>query len=82
MVYLILFSILVAPVAVCDLSQLVASGGSASLQSTGFSCCRAQALGTQASVVAARGLCSSSEARGIFPDQGSNLCPQHWQADS
>ena len=21
-------------------------------------------------------------ARGIFPDQGSNLCPLHWQADS
>ena len=25
--------------------------------------------------------CSSS-AWGIFPDQGSNLCPQHWQVDS
>ena len=50
----------------------------------------------QASVVAARGLssCSStwvgyqahglscSVARGIFPDQGSNRCPLHWQADS
>ena len=25
---------------------------------------------------------SCSEACGIFPDQGSNLCPLHWQADS
>ena len=25
---------------------------------------------------------SCSTARGIFPDQGSNLCPLHWQADS
>ena len=25
---------------------------------------------------------SCSVACGIFPDQGSNLCPLHWQADS
>ena len=25
---------------------------------------------------------SCSAARGIFPDQGSNLCPLRWQADS
>ena len=25
---------------------------------------------------------SRSVARGIFPDQGSNPCPLHWQADS
>ena len=25
---------------------------------------------------------SSSAACGIFPDQGANLCPLHWQADS
>ena len=25
---------------------------------------------------------SSPVACGIFPDQGSNLCPLHWQADS
>ena len=34
-----------------------------------------------ASVVVAYGL-SRSVACGIFPDQGSNLCPVHWQADS
>ena len=43
--------------------------------------CRARALGAQASVVVAHGL-SCSVACGIFPDQGSNLYPLHWQADS
>ena len=33
------------------------------------------------SVVVMHGL-SCSTACGIFPDQGSNLCPLHWQADS
>ena len=33
------------------------------------------------SVVVAHQL-SCSAACGIFPDQGSNLCPLHWQADS
>ena len=33
------------------------------------------------SAVAARGL-SCLEACGILPDQGSNPCPLHWQADS
>jgi len=37
----------------------------------GFSCCRAQALGTRASVVVVHRL-SCSEACGIFPDHGSN----------
>ena len=55
----------------------------------GFSCCGAQALGAQASVVVDRGLYSAgsvvvahglcgSAACGIFPDQGSNPCPLHW----
>ena len=49
-------------------------------QCGGLSCCWARALGTWASV-AARGLSSwvhglsCSAACGIFPDQGSNLCP-------
>ena len=47
----------------------------------GFSCCGTQALGTQASVVVALRL-SCSMARGIFSDQGSNLCPLHWQIQS
>ena len=33
------------------------------------------------SVVVARGL-SCSEAYGIFPDQGLDLCLLHWQTDS
>ena len=37
--------------------------------------------GTWASVVAAYRL-SCPVADGIFPDQGSNLCPLHWQVDS
>ena len=37
--------------------------------------------GAWASVVVVHGL-SCPEARGIFADQGSNLCPLHWQADS
>ena len=36
---------------------------------------------TQASVVTMCGL-SCPAACGIFMDQGSNLCPMHWQADS
>ena len=53
----------------------------------------ARALGAWASVVVACGLWSAgsivvahrlscSAASGIFPDQGSNPCPRHWQADS
>ena len=38
-------------------------------------------LESAGSVVVAHGL-SCSEACGIFPDQGSNPCPLHWQADS
>ena len=43
--------------------------------------CIAWALGAWASVIVAHGL-SCSAACGIFPDQGSNLCPLHWQVDS
>ena len=40
----------------------------------GFSCCRAQALGTQALVVVIGGL-SCPAACGISPGQGSNVSP-------
>ena len=40
-----------------------------------------QALGHTGSVVVAHGL-SSAMTCGIFLDQGTNLCPPHWQADS
>ena len=50
------------------------SYGSRASQCRGFSDCRAQTLGAWASVTVAHGL-SSTEACGIFPDQGSNWCP-------
>ena len=47
----------------------------------GLSCCGAQAPRRAGSVVVAHGPSCSAEC-GIFPDQGSNPCPLHWQADS
>ena len=47
------------------------------LEHTGFSSCGTWAPET----VVAHGL-SCSAACGVFPDQGSNPCPLHWQADS
>ena len=44
----------------------------------GLSCCSSQSLDLR-SVVVAR---SCFVACGIFLDQGSNLCPLHWQVDS
>ena len=60
---------------------------------SGVFCGGARALGVRPSVVVARGLQSAgsvvvahglscSAACGIFPDQGSNPCPLHQQADS
>ena len=61
-------------------------GGHSSLRCTGLSLSRPHLLrGTSSrragSVVVAHGL-SCSAACGIFPDQGSNPCALHWQADS
>ena len=68
------------------LSLAAASGGHSSLRCTGLSPSRPLPLrGTGSrragSAVVAHGP-SCSEACGIFPDQGSNPCPLHWQADS
>ena len=73
-------------VSVRRLSLVAASGGYSSLQCAGFSLSWLLLLwstgSTRAgSVVVAHGL-SCSAACGIFPDQGSNPCPLHWQADS
>ena len=68
----------------CDCSGFIApSAAPPPLAShcSGFSCCRAQALGTRASVVAAHRL-SYSVACGIFLGQRSNLCRLHWRVDS
>ena len=47
----------------------------------GLQALRLQQLQHAGSVGVAHGL-SCSAACGIFPDQGSNPCPLHWQADS
>ena len=71
-------------VAAHRLSLVVASRGYYPLQCTGFSLWWLLLLGSmdsrcEGSVVVAHGL-SCSTAHGIFPDQGLNLCPLHWQA--
>ena len=73
-------------VSVRGLSLVVASGGHSSSRCTGLSLSRPlslQSTGSRCagSVIVAHGL-SCSAACGIFPDQGPNPCPLHWQADS
>ena len=73
-------------VSVRGLSLVVASGGHSSSRCAGLSLSRPLLLRTTGSrcagsVVVAHGP-SCSVACGIFPDQGSNPCPLHWQADS
>ena len=73
-------------VSVRGLSLVVASGGHSSSRCVGLSLSRPlllQSTGSRhaGSVIVAHGP-SRSKACGIFPDQGSNLCPLHWQADS
>ena len=52
--------------------------GSTGSRCVGFSSCGSWALGVWASVAVAHGL-TCSAACGIFPNQGSNPCPLHWQ---
>ena len=77
-------------VSVRGLSLVAASGGHASSRCAGLSLSRPLLLRSTGSrragagagsVVVAHGP-SCSVACGIFPDQGSNPCPLHWQADS
>ena len=73
-------------VSVQGLSPVAASGGHSSSQCAGLSLSRPLLLWSTGSrragsVVVAHGP-SCSAACGIFPDQGSNPCPLHWQADS
>ena len=73
-------------VSVRGLSPVAASGGQSSSRCAGLSLSRPLLLRSTGSrragsvVVAHRLSCSA--ACGIFPDQGSNPCPLHWQADS
>ena len=73
-------------VSVRGLSLVVASGGHSSSRCAGLSLSRPlllQSAGSRraGSVIVAHGP-SCCMACGIFPDQGSNLCALHWQADS
>ena len=68
------------------LSPVATSGGHSSSPCAGLSLSRPlllQGTGSRrvGSVAVAHGP-SCSAACGIFPDQGSNPCPLHWQADS
>ena len=73
-------------VSVRGLSLVVASGGHSSSRRAGLSLLQPLSLRSTGSrragsVIMAHGP-SCSAACGIFPDQGSNPCPLHWQADS
>ena len=73
-------------VSVLGLSLVAASGGHSSSRCTGLSLSQLLLLRSTGSrcagsAVVAHGP-SCSVACGILPDQGSNLCPLHWQADS
>ena len=73
-------------VSVRGLPPAAASGGHSSSRRAGLSLARPLLLRSTGSrragsVVVAHGA-SCSAACGIFPDQGSNPCPLHWQADS
>ena len=73
-------------ISVRGLSLFVASGGHSSSRCAGLSLWRLLPLRSTGSrrtgsVVVAHGP-SCSAACGILPDQGSNPCPLHWQADS
>ena len=73
-------------VSVRGLSLVVASGGHSSSRCAGLSLSRPLLLRSTGSrrtgsVIVSHGP-SCSAACGIFPEQGSNPCPLHWQADS
>ena len=73
-------------VSVRGLPLVAASGGHSSSRCAGLSLSRPLLLRSTGSrragsAIVAHGL-SCSAACGILPDQGSNPCPLHWQADS
>ena len=73
-------------VSVWGLSLVAASGDHSSPRCAGLSLSwplplRSTGSRRAGSAIVAHGL-SRSAACGIFPDQGSNPCPLHWQADS
>ena len=83
---ILFFCLCWVPVSMQGLSLVVASGGHSSSRCAGLSLSRPLLLRSTGSrhagsVVVAHGP-SRSAACGILPDQGSNPCPLHWQADS
>ena len=85
-VFIYLFWLCWVFVSVRGLSLVAASGGHSSSRCVGLSLSRPLLLRSTSSrcagsVVVAHGP-SCSAARGILPDQGSNLHPPHWQVDS
>ena len=85
-IYLFIFGC-VGSLFLCEgFSLVAASGGHSSSRCATLSLSRPLFLRSTGSrhagsVVVAHGP-SCSAACGIFPDQGSNPCPLHWQADS
>ena len=84
-IYLFIFWLCWVLVSVRGLSLVVASGGHSSSWCAGLSLSWPLLLWSTGSrragsVVVAHGP-SCSAACGIFPDRGSNPCPQHWQAN-
>ena len=85
-IYLFYFWLCWVFVSVRGLSLVVASGGHSSSWCAGLSLLQPHLLRSTGSrragsVIVAHGP-SCSAACGLFPDQGSNPCPLHWQADS
>ena len=85
-IYLIYLWLCWVFVSVRGLSLVVASGGHSSSRCAGLSLPRPlllRSIGSRraCSVIVAHGP-SCSAACGILPDQGSNPCALHWQADS
>ena len=84
--YLFIYLFIYGCVGSSFLCEVAASGGHSSSRCTGPSLSRPLLLRSTGSrragsVVVAHGP-SCSAACEIFPDQGSNPCPLHWQADS
>ena len=73
-------------VSVRGLSLVAASGGHPSSRCAGLSLSRPLLLRSTGSRRAGSAIVAHGPSRsatcGIFPDQGSNPCPLHWQADS
>lgn len=73
------------PIAVSGFSLAVVSGDSSAaaehilLVLEASPCCGARDLGCLASAAVECGLSCPAAACGIFPEEGTNLCPLNWQ---